>query len=1859
MRNTFLFLIVSIAGLLLVSCNKEQRAQKMPASVSSYVYAYTSGVISKAAPIRVRFAGPVVTEEKVGQAADAKLVSFTPSIAGSAVWEDAQTILFTPDSEMASATAYVAKVNLQRVFDNLPADARSFEFDFRTRDQSFNVQLEGLEAATVSDLSKQQLQGSVYTADVADGPTVEKILEASQNGRPLAVDWQHDGDRQRHHFTVTGIERTADDGAMQLTWSGSPIGVAQKDSRTVEVPGLSNFKITDARISQGREQYISLRFSDPLQETQNLEGLVSIKDYNGALRFLVEGNQLRVYPSVRLMGEQRIRVSPGIRNINDFRMQSPSEWTLTFEDIEPQVRLVGAGVILPNSEGLILPFEAVSLRAIEVEIFKIYHNNILQFLQSNELGGSYGLHEVGRVIRRAEVNLSELNPGGSASEWTRYALDLGQLFQADKEAIYQVRIGFRPRHSTYFCGTENVEPTDNLVVAEDFLDEEGEISSMMDSWYGIEGYYEDYDWDHREDPCFPGYYNSDRFVRRNVLASNLGIIAKGGRDNSYFVAVTDLRTAAPVSGANLTFYDFQKQTLATAQTDGEGIARVSLERKPHFLVAIQGSEKGYLRLEDGASISLSRFDVAGAAPQKGLKGMLYAERGVWRPGDEVFLNFILEDKLDKLPANYPITFELIDARGQQWEKRIVSENVNNVYALHFQTTADAPTGNWIARVKAGGATFDRVIKIETVKPNRLKLDLDFGRETLRASDEPIQAQLQVDWLHGAPGSNLKATVEAELRPGTTSFDSYGDFVFDDPARTFWSEPKVIFDGQVNAQGAATFPVDLLQNDNVPGRLTASFSTRAFEPTGEFSSDNFSIPYDPFDSYAGVNLPRDQYGTKRVDIEKTGALEFALVNANGSPLANRQLEVGLYRVDWRWWWERNDGGLSQYNSANHFNAQERTTLRTDNQGLARWNVSVGAWGRYLVRVCDPQTGHCSGDFFYAGYPWYEDDGQQRQAAAMLAFSADKKQYNVGETVKLTIPTGEAGRALITLENGTRVVQSFWTNATAGDNTFSFQTTPEMTPTIYAHVALVQPHANKKNDLPIRMYGVIPIPVEDPSTHLEPRLAMPDELKPMENFTVEVSEAGGKEMTYTLAVVDEGLLSLTRFRTPDPWNTFYAREALGVRTWDLYDEVLGAYGGTMERVLSIGGDGEIDRENANEQANRFEPVVRHLGPFSLKKGQKAKHEISMPNYVGAVRTMVVAANNGAYGKADKTVPVRKPLMVLATLPRVLGPGEQVKLPVNVFAMTPGVKSATISVEESSGLARLTGAASRSVSFAQPGDDLVTFDFQMAENVGVARFRITAKGGGETATQDIEVQVRNPNPYQTQVYSKVLKAGENWSQSYTGIGMNGTNEATLEVSSLPSIDLGRRLQYLIQYPYGCLEQTLSGGFPQLYVDRLLELNDQQKKEVPQNIQATIDRLKQFQTATGGFAYWPGNNGPDQWSTSYAGHFMLEAKALGYSVPAGMLDRWISFQQKAARMWDPALKEYGYMSRQSFELNQAYRLYTLALAQKPELGAMNRLRETANLSRTARWRLAAAYAMAGKADIAGRLIQDLGVEVEDYNEMSYTFGSALRDRAMILETLNLLKKEEEAGQLLVYIAEELSKDRWLSTQETAYALLAIGKMAGDQKMGGDFNFSYQVAGQQLVNAGSGSPIMQVELPSGREAKQLQVGNKSSGTLYARLILRGQPLAGEEVTANKDLKIAVNYLDLQGRPLDPARLPQGVDFVAEVKVTHPGIRGIPYQEMALNQVFPSGWEIINTRMGGIERFKEETTPEYRDIRDDRVNTFFDLYEGKTHTYRVQLNAAYQGRYYLPAVSCEAMYDQTIYAREAGRWVEVLGPQGI
>lgn len=1866
-----LFLLSLILWVSYSSCRTDLEAKEMTTNMSNYIYAYTSNSISKADPIRIQLTSPI-GKDLVGTEVDKSIFSFKPSISGTAQWQDEQTIVFQPKENLPSGQHYLGKFILSKVFKKVPSDAKTFEFNFFTKEQHFFISVEGLKNDPSGDEKKKRLSGWLNTADIANSEEVEKLVTARQDGNVLPIIWEHKEDNIKHTFIVENIQRGVNRSEVEVSWDGKPLGLEKKSGKKVEIPALDEFKVMDAKVVQGDNPYIVLYFSDPLSKSQDLTGLISLVGKKRKLKYMINGSEVSIYPQGKSAGVMTVKAALGIKSATGYKMKNDSEWKLVLKQKKPRVRLVGNGVIMPNSKGLMFPFDAVNLNYIDVEIIKIFNNNVLQFLQNNEVDGWYNLNQVGRIIMQKQIQLSKLNPDANAKDWTHYALDLSDLIKDDPHAIYQVSMGIRPEYSTYNCDEEDETAEEKKVVTDPFFKNDGKKFKSI--WNSYRSNYKGYRYEHRNDPCFPAYYSSNRFVRRNVLASDMGILVKRGSDASYMIAVTDLRTTQSMESVNLEFYDYQQQLIKSVITDNQGMAVIEFDENPFVVIANKGNQRGYLKLMDQNSLPLGRFDVGGKYAQKGLKGFMYGERGVWRPGDSIFLNFILEDKTNKLPKDHPITFELYDVRGTLKEKRVVLDNVNKVYALHTATSLEDPTGNWRAIVKVGGASFTKNLKIETVKPNRLKINMDFGKEKFTTADAKLKGDLQVNWLHGAPASNLTTKVEMHLTSASTYFKKFKDFRFSDPTRRFSQQPKTIYDGPLDENGFTKVEANLNVKKSATGKIRAAFKVRAFEKGGDASADQFSVNYDPFDSYVGVKIPRNKYHEQRIDVKRDGVLNFVAVDGDGNALIGRKLNIGLYRVKWRWWWDSYNNDLMQYNSSNHKLAKEKTSLVTDIKGKVDWKINVEEWGRYMVRVCDEESGHCSGSFFYAGYPWYDDmDGdneddsdnsnanqQMRQAAAMLSFVSDKEKYSVGNQVKLNIPASESGRCLVSIENGSRIIETYWIDAKKGDNEFTFIAQPDMTPTVYAHVTLIQPHAQVQNDLPIRMYGVVPIHVEDKKTRLYPKINMPSELKPEKSFALKVFEENGKAMTYTVAIVDDGLLDLTRFKTPDPWKTFYAREALGVKTWDVYDQVLGAYGGKLESILSIGGDDELEKKKDTQKANRFKPVVVHLGPFYLEKGETATHNITMPNYIGSVRAMVVASKDGAYGNTEQTAPVRKPLMLLATLPRVLGPSEELKLPINIFAMDKKVKNVNVKIEESSGLAQLVGGSSKNLTFSKIGDQLVTFDIKVKEAIGVAKFKIIATGSGETATQEIEIQVRNPNPYVTEVTEKVLQPGDEWTSELMPIGVGGTNNGTLEISNIPPINLDKRLRYLIRYPHGCVEQTTSGAFPQLYVSRLLDVDEQIKKQTEKNIRSAIKRLKKFQTSEGGMSYWAGNRDNSDWGTSYAGHFLLEAKKLGYELPLNMENRWVDYQSRKARQWTNSVEQNSYYKYYNYkwrlrqkQLDQSYRLYVLALSGNAELGAMNQMREIKGMYHVATWRLAAAYALAGKPEVAEQIIVDLDSKVEDYRGMYFSYGSGVRDEAMILETLTLVGDLDEAGGVAKRISKRLSSGEWFSTQTIAYSLIAIGKFVGDNEVGETFNFKYKIGNSKMVNGGSSKPMMQLDVPiDGVTNRTITTKNDSKGILYVRAVSTGQPLVGDQKEEDSNLRMSINYRDMKGKKIDPSYLVQGTDFVAEVTIDNPGYR-YRLDEMALTQVFPSGWEIHNSRMSNMNTFQNSTRPEYQDIRDDRVLTYFDIYRNREHTYRVQLNASYQGKYYLPTTYCEAMYDNDIYSRIPGKWVKV------
>ncbi len=1807
---------------------------------AQYIAAFTGGSISDNGSIKVQLNQDITKEQQ--ENVNGETFTFFPAVNGAANWLDDRTIEFVPITPLNSGTRYKAQLNLSDFLD-VEENLEIFEFNFRTLQRNYKLEIDRFETQSQSDFSKQKLIGHLYFTGSFDTTKVNELIHAEQDGKELNIKIIKETD-VAYTFVVEDILRKDSRSDLFLKWDGDPIGIEKEGQKSIRIPAKGEFVVLDVVVNHSPQQFVKIHFSDPLLPNQFLEGLVYLEDND--VTIVADKQVLTIYPTERIVGSDQLYIESGIKNSKGNRLDASGKHRLYFEDIAPDLELIGEGNIIPKTGNTHFPFAAINLTSVDITITKVFEDNMIQFLQTNNYDGTYQLRRVAREVYEERVDL-DLEGDLDLHNWNNFSIDLSKYVEMDLGAIYRIQLSAKKEYSLFECTTLTIEDED--LTAFNFTSENEEWNEYdWEGGYYYYDYYDEYDYyeddyDNRNDPC-QDYFYRNKTISRNILISDIGIIAKAGADKTMHVVLTDLNTTEPLSGANVKFYDFQQQFLGETSSDGEGMASLKLDRKPFLLIAESSDgQKGYLKLRDGESLSLSKFDVSGETVQNGIKGFVYTERGVWRPGDSIYVSFMLEDKAELLPNTHPVKFELINPKGITVDEQIQVKSVNGLYDFRTKTNPEDITGNYSAKISIGNRTFYKSLKVETVKPNRLKIELSFGDEMLTQRNAR-KVNLESKWLHGAIAGDLKTKVDVHLVATQTTFNKYNNFVFDDPLKEFSAEDKTIFEGKLNAEGKVSFDHGVALGETAPGMLKAYFTTKVFEKGGEFSIDRTSINYSPYEEYAGLRVPEGELYGGALITDKDHYIDIVTLNESGK-LIESNVEVKVYKLEWRWWWDSYDSDLASYISRTSTIPIDRKNLRTKGgKAQYKFRIDQPEWGRYLVLVKDNNSGHVTGKTIYVDWPYYARSNRKNaENATMLNFSTDKEKYIKGESVQLSIPTPVEGKALISLESGTKIIDKFWVDTKKGETTYSFETTDEMDPNVFVHVTLIQPYNSLSNDLPIRMYGVVPIYVEDPSSHLNPVIQMSEVLRPETKTTIKVSEENKKSMTYTLAIVDEGLLDLTNFKTPDPWNHFNAREALGVKTWDMYDYVLGTYGEELDKLLAIGGDADREGKKA-AKANRFKPMVKFIGPFTYE-GNTNSHTIEIPNYVGSVRVMVIAGQDNKYGNAEKTVPVRNPLMVLGTLPRVVGPGELVTLPVDVFAMEKQIKNVSINVKTNN-FFTIEGKSTKGLNFSKIGDKIINFNLRVANKTGIGKVSIVATSGNQKATYDFEIDVRTPNSPQVKTTEKVLNSGESFSSNVNYFGISGTNKAYLEVSNFPPLDLGKRLDYLIGYPHGCIEQTTSSVFPQLYLEELLELDPPKRAAIQVNINAAIDRIKLFQTGNGGFAYWPGGTYSNEWGTNYAGHFLLEAEKKGFEIPAALKTKWIKYQKKQAKSWNKAnsTNDYGRYD----DLIQAYRLYTLALAGKSELGLMNRLRERIDLSLPAKWRLAATYKLAGQKEAALELVNGVAQAVPKYQELSYSYGSNVRDEAMILETLVLLDQKIEGAEMAKKIADYLNDQQWMSTQTTAYCLLSVSKFLGNNRAADELKFSFKINGE---NGTRNSNMSVVNFDLGGQGKKVEINNTGNGVLYVRLIRKGIPLNGEEDAVAKNIQIKVDYFDMSNQRIQVDEMEQGKDFIAEIKISNSGIRG-ELKELALSHIVPSGWEIHNARLDQYSSNKSSYFT-YQDIRDDRLYTYFDLKPNQTKTFRVQLNSSYLGRFYLPGISVEAMYDNSIYARTKGKWVEV------
>ncbi len=1851
------------------------------------ITSHTTGTIPRDSSVHIRFNNSIIEEDKKGTNAKSNF-TITPSIAGKAVYETANEIIFIPDQSFQSGTSYA--VTLQpNGFKGLSSTASPYQFEFSIIPLEYEIEIGTLQSDP-DNSTMMLLDGIALFSDHVSTDQVSKIVTAKQQEQPLKISWKSDESNKSYRFTIHGLKRESYATDVTINWTGKPLDLKTSGQREVSIPAINEFKVVSiSRITPESDQpYIQITLSDNHNDTQSLKGLIRLEPIPDSKRptpkpvpftLNVEGNIIKLFPKDGTIGQFNVAVEAGLKNEKGKTLGAKTNQTIELETLKPGIRFVGKGHILPDNDTLEIPFEAANVKAVQVTAFIVNPDNMAQFLQTNTLAGDDELGRVGRHLWRKTIQLSAPN----SAQWNRYTLDASELLKSYPGGLFHLELTIDRRHSTFKCpaNTEKTHATsgpltdhEDLNVTEnsgwDGIEQYGFIQNSVQSQNEAQTQDRGYEWfwKNRNNPCSDAYYkNDDNKVQasRNFIASNIGLLAKQDAHGELLIIATDLKTSQPLQHVTLEIQNFQHQPLAVVKTDSEGFAKVKLKATPFLLIATHENEKAYLKLNGSTALSVSHFDVGGDTVKEGLKGIIYGERGVWRPGDDIHLTFVLQDKDNIIPENHPVSMQLINPKGRVVQNLTNTTPTGDFYEFQLKTDDDAETGKWLVTAKLGGSTFSKTITIETIRPNRLKIDLDFG--TSPDSTEPLygyeplpEGKLFSQWLHGASAGGLKTDISVRFREKTTKFSRFTDYVFDDPARSLDSDDQKILEGRLDDNGILVFTKQFKPKSKSAGMLSAWFTTRVFEEGGAFSTSKQFIDYHPYSDYVGIKLPKGDATRSMLLTDKQHTVQIASLNAKGESSELERIQVTLYKIDWKWWWDKSSESLAAFTNAHHKRKLQQGIVKTLD-GRAKWNFEIKYpdWGRYLVRACDLNGKHCTGKTVYIDWPGWAGRAQEQgnSAASTLSLYSDKKAYTVDDTAIIQLPSASQGRALVTVESGSDILSQQWVEFDETRQQVEIPITEQMAPNVYVNVTLLQPHQNKANDRPIRLLGIIPLAVTDPTTHLKPVLTADEEWKPLSTQTVEIKEANGQAMDYTLAMVDEGLLGLTRFKTPDLHSYFYRKEALGIKSWDLFDDVVGAYGGKLERLLALGGGDDVQIDDAANKPKRFPPVIQFLGPFHLQKGETKEHKLTLPAYIGAVRVMVVAGNQGAYGSTDQSIFVRQPLIMQPSLPRVISVNEEVIIPVTLFSTKDSIKDVELSISTDT-LVEVVNEKQTTVHFEKTGDKLGFLRIKAGNVPGQTHLRFAAKSGEYSTLSDVYLDIRRPNSPSNRVTTTIIEAGKTEALSISTHGIEGTNSATLEISASPPLGLEKHLDYLVQYPHGCLEQATSSAFPQLYLSKLLDIGGQREKKITAHVSRAIDKMRSFQNLEGDFTYWPSGNARNKWSSLYAGHFLIEAKNMGYQIPPSMLANWLRYQRGAAQRWLVGSKDYDYV--------QAYRLYVLALAGKPELGAMNRFRENQvggykdkkdkgyKKSLKAKWLLAAAYQLAGQNDAAKSVVEGVVADPSASTvKHSNTFSTRLSDLGLQLNALSTLGRTQDADRFIQAIADELTKSSH-NTHGIAWALMAVSHhLIGVEGAGISVEYTKDTPGSGSTN----SPFEKLQSKKAYLSQtlgevaggslNLKLKNTATTKLFASVISKGIPAAGTESEVGSGLDLNIDYKRVGShQPLDFSEpIPQGKDIYISTRIYNESDKVT--ENFVLSHIIPTGWEIHNVNYGVNDKF------DYQEVRDDRIYTYFSLESGKTKHFSMLVNPAYTGNYYLPAVTVEAMYDPTIHARKKGRWIDV------
>ncbi|AFM05607.1 large extracellular alpha-helical protein [Bernardetia litoralis DSM 6794] len=1747
---------------------------------------------------------------------EVEYLDINPKVKGKFKWTSPTMLIFSPDEGFSPNTKYQVKLTQNLIAEltqkKVQVDKeKTFEFhtpylDLSTAQAYWSTDANGSPELLLNLLFNYDINPSALNSllsistlgksETGNGTAANYSLKSNEAGKNirLVVKPTTSNSKELAGKTISikikeGLKMTKGDGtAPQMSFKTDI-----PDPQIFEITQVSSYKMT------GKTIVSVLTNQSVMQNEAQIKDLISVTPQ---LRTEIEKTDAGFLIKADFKDETnyQLTINQDLKGVFGRKLTAEYQHVLLFGGAQKTISFVDGKASYLTSKGeRNVGINIYGFEKVELEVYKIYENNIQHFLR--EIVGLYDYSDMdsyfygndeknyGDVILKKEMKITDFKKAGSS-----YAIDMREIVATDNssfEGIYYVV-----------------------------------VRSHDDRWI------------------------KDRQI---VCVSDLGFIVRRS-DDEIFVFANSIMNATPEEGTQMKLISTSNQTIQTTKTDENGIAKFTGLKKLgekynfQFITAQKNDDYSYIHLSQN-EVSTYGFETDGIYPTAGnYQSFIYPERNLYRPDEKISFKAIIRNWEDwKSVGQIPVKWKVIMPNGRSLVEKQNRLSEEGTFEATIPLPSTSVTGSYTIEVYTSNDVLlaSRNINVEEFMPQRIKVESTTNEKFVK-SGQSINLDATATNLFGPPAA--ERNYEVRLTYNKKSFQSkdakYQDYNFflNIGNNQMPSYEDYENTGETDSEGKIAESVKIPSTFKNIGLMQGTFYTTVFDETGRpvGSRKSFDIITQPY--FLGVK------GLDYYWIGLNQPLNFPLIalDYDGKAIpANAKVQV--VRYDWHTVLEKRYNGQYTYVSKYKEVIEYDKEMKINPSGTSI-NFTPKISARYEVRVSLPNAETYVATNFYAYYYGSASNSSfQVDKAGQIDITLNKKKYNAGETAKVLFKAPFSGRMLVTLEKNS-VLTHKYIDVKNRSASMDIPITDEHLPNVYVSATLIRPLSN--NDVPLTVaHGYIPISVENEKEHkIELEITAPERIRSSKKQNIIVKT--GKPMQdveITIAAVDEGILLIKNFQTPAPYNYFFQKRALGVKAFDMYQRL---YPEFKANIQNFGAGGYDLGNRTNPMANkRVKPVSFWSGTLKTNSKGEVNYEIDVPQFSGDLRIMAVAVQGSKFGSATANMKVADPIVVSTGLPRFLSPKDKITVPVTMSNTTEKVAQATV-ILKTKGAVSPDGITTQTVTIQPNSEAKVNFKINAIEAVGTAEIDVEVAALGEKFNQTTDITVRPFTSLLKESDAGSIEGGQSKVFSFKHGYVPTSADAKLVVSKSPMIQFVKSLDYLVRYPYGCVEQTTSSAFPQLYVKDISEsmgkaLSYNLKPE--ENIRFAIAKLQSMQLYEGGLSYWQGGHSASWWGTVYATHFLMEAKKAGYEVNDNVLNKAYDYLMTKIKSKDTERLYYYNVNNQLTSRPIAnksifYSMYILASAGKQDVATMNYYKANKHLlAIDSRYLLASTYKLLGdKASYDAVLPSSFSGEKSEQS-LGGNFYSYIRDQAIALNVLlEQDPKNPQIGTLAKQLSEQYRAKKYLNTQEHAFTFLALGKLA---RKANNSNITAQISagGSNISSYENGTVILTKNQVLDKE---ITIKTSGEGNLYYFWEKEGIILKGDYVQEDKNIRVRRTYLDKKGNKIT-GKVKQNQLVVVRIEVISTSVDVI--ENVVITDMLPAGLEIENPRLGGAQQFdwiKDASSPEHFDFRDDRVNIFTDVTKKKTQYYYYQTRAVSEGTYKVGVISADAMYDASYHS---------------